>query len=66
MQKDRSKLVLVGLLMIVEAGLGLPFSRIFRIISVLMFLSGGYLLLWSWLGKARWCRNCKRFPVRSG
>ena len=64
LQKSQDKLLLVGILMVIEGGAGLPFSWFFRMMGVLLILSGGYLIAWGTRGKGLWCRNCKSFPMR--
>ena len=31
--------------------------------GIILALTGAYLLVWATLGKARWCRDCKKFSV---
>ncbi len=63
LQKSQDKLLLIGILMLVEGGAGLPFSWFFRIAGVSMILSAIYLIVWATRGRGLWCRKCKRFPV---
>jgi hypothetical protein len=61
-QKSRLRLFLVGLLMIAALAIAayLPWLWAPAIISA---LAGAYLIVWSTLGKGRWCRTCKRFGI---
>jgi hypothetical protein len=60
--KSKSRLLLVGLLMIASVALTrvIPYLWPFAII---LFLTGLYLIIWATLGRARWCRSCKQFGV---
>jgi hypothetical protein len=63
-QKSKGRLILVG--MVVMASLGICFFiRLFWAPGILLGLTGFYLLIWATLGKARWCRNCKKFSVQN-
>ena len=58
--KSRSRLALVGGLLL--AGLGLGFVRApLWLPAVVPGLTGAYLLAWASVGRGRWCRGCKRF-----
>ena len=59
-QKSKTRLVMVGLIMIASAAFALVFPW-FWVPGILFGLTGIYLLFWATLGKARWCRNCKKF-----
>ena len=61
-QKSRLRLFVVGLLMIAAPAVPsyIPF---FWAPSIILSVTGVYLMLWATLGKGRWCRTCKRFSV---
>ena len=31
--------------------------------GIILFLAGGYLIVWATLAGGRWCRQCKNFSV---
>lgn len=59
-QKNRARLLVVGLLLILGSTLAW-LAPLLRIPASILFLTGLYLLVWATLG---WGRNCKTF--RSG
>jgi len=59
-QKNRVILFVVGILMLSIGALCLVISWLW-ILSIPLFLAGGYLLAWSMIGKGLWCRHCKKF-----
>lgn len=61
-QKSRARLLLVGLAMLASLALPLVWPVLWAPVVVLA-LTGGYLLVWAMLGRARWCRSCKKFPL---
>lgn len=61
-QKSKARLIVVGLCMIASVAIAfvLPW---FWAPGIILALTGIYLLAWATLGKACWCRNCKKFSV---
>ena len=61
-QKSRTRLIMVGLLMVASVALVIVIPR-FWVPGILLALTGGYLLLWATFGRGCWCRNCKKFSL---
>jgi hypothetical protein len=61
-QKSKARLIIVGLCMVASVALAL-FVPLFWAPGIILALTGVYLLVWATLGKARWCRNCKKISV---
>jgi hypothetical protein len=64
--KNRTKLVAVGVLMIVAAGISARWSVSSAAVFLLLIgllLIGAYLIVWGTLGRGMWCRQCKKFPM---
>ena len=64
--KDRTRLFLAAfayLVVAVTLVLWLPAMRIAIAIAIISGLTAAYLFIWAWLGRALWCRQCKRFPT---
>jgi hypothetical protein len=61
-QKSKARLVIAGLAMIASVAIAWVFPW-FWLPGTILALSGIYLLIWATLGRARWCRNCKKFSV---
>jgi preprotein translocase subunit SecF len=61
-QKSKARLIVVGLCMIASVAIAFVFPW-FWAPGIILALTGIYLLAWATLGKARWCRNCKKFSV---
>ena len=61
-QKSRNRLLTVGALMIASIAIAfyLPW---FWAPGIILLLTGAYLILWATLGRACWCRNCKKFGL---
>lgn len=59
-QRPRSRLILVGVLMLASASLAAVWS-VWWAVALILIPTGLYLLAWGTLGKGRWCRGCKRF-----
>jgi hypothetical protein len=59
-QNSRSRLFLVGVVMIASVGIA-AYGPFYAAPGVLLFFCGVYLVVWATLGKGRWCRACKRF-----
>ena len=59
-QKSRSRLALVGILMLLGLGLGFVWAPLWFPAAVLGMI-GAYLPAWVSVGRGRWCRGCKRF-----
>jgi hypothetical protein len=32
-------------------------------VGIILLLTGGYLIVWATLGRACWCRTCKKFNI---
>jgi len=62
-QKSKARLIVVGLCMIASVAIAL-FPPLFLVPEIILALTGVYLLAWATLGKARWCRNCKKFSLQ--
>lgn len=61
-QKSRARLTVVGILMI--ASIISPFYYAWLFVpSIILVLTGIYLLVWASLGKGGWCRNCKKISI---
>jgi hypothetical protein len=61
-QKSRTRLLVVGILML--AAIAPPFY--FPILwapAVILLLAGIYLLIWAAPGRGLWCRTCKKFSI---
>jgi hypothetical protein len=63
LQKNRLKLISVGLAMLVAAVSIYRVSHALAVLAILLVLTGAYLVAWGSLGEGLWCRHCKRFPV---
>jgi hypothetical protein len=66
LQKSQTQLLLAAFaFFVVAAGLvlWLPAVRLAIVVAIILGLTAAYLFVWSWLGKGRWCRTCKRFPI---
>ena len=61
-QKNKTRLIAVGLCMIASAATAF-FFPLFWAPGVILVLTGVYLVVWATLGKARWCRHCKKFSI---
>jgi hypothetical protein len=61
-QKSRARLFFVGLAMMSSLSIA-HFYKLFWAPGIILALTGGYLVVWATLGKARWCRNCKMFNL---
>jgi hypothetical protein len=61
-QKSRSLLTLVGAVLLIAA-IPLLFFHYVWMVAIITAAIGLYLLFWSVLGKGKWCRHCKKFPV---
>jgi hypothetical protein len=61
--KSRTRLGVVGALMIVAAAASLLLRATWPL-ALLLAMTGGYLLLWATRGKGAWCRQCKRVAFR--
>ena len=61
-QKSKARLIVVGLGMIASVAIAFAFPW-FWAPGIILALTGICLLVWATLGQARWCRNCKKFPV---
>jgi hypothetical protein len=59
-QKSPVRLAVVGALMLASTGVAMV-SAWLRLPSAILGLTGAYLLAWATVGRARWCRGCKRF-----
>jgi len=64
-QKSEARLILAGMVMMASVGICF-FVRRFFAPGILLGLTGFYLLVWATLGKARWCRSCKKFSGQNG
>ena len=61
-QKSQVRLLVVGFSMIASIIIAF-FVPLFWAPGIILALTGIYLLFWATLGKARWCRNCKKFNI---
>lgn len=61
-QKNRVLLSLLGTAFLIAA-IPLLFFHYVWIVAIVTAAAGLYLLFWSVLGKGKWCRRCKKFPV---
>jgi hypothetical protein len=61
-QKSKVRLILVGLCMVASVSVAFVVP-LFWAPGIVFALTGTYLLIWATIGKARWCRNCKKFSV---
>jgi len=61
-QKSKTRLIVVGLCMIASVAIAW-FVPFFWVPGFVLVLTGIYLVVWATLGKARWCRNCKKFSI---
>ena len=59
-QKCRLRLIVTGLGMVASGG-GAAIFPLFWLAAMVHVPTGLYLLAWATLGKARWCRTCKKF-----
>ena len=59
-QKNRMRLLVVGLLMVLASTLAW-LVPLLHVPAIILFLTGLYLVVWATLGRGRWCRNCKLF-----
>ena len=62
-QKSKARLILVGLGMIASVSIAFVFP-LFSAPGMVLLLTGVYLLVWATVGKARWCRSCKKFSLQ--
>lgn len=61
-QKSKARLIIVGFCLLASLAIAFVFPW-FWAPGIIAALTGIYLLVWATLGKARWCRNCKKFAV---
>jgi hypothetical protein len=61
-QKSRIRLIAGGLVMMASLAVTVPFAW-FWVPGIILFLTGGYLLLWATFGRGAWCRTCKKFSL---
>ena len=61
-QKNKTRFIVVGLCMIASVAIAY-FFPLFWAPGIFFGLTGAYLLVWATLGKARWCRTCKKFSI---
>jgi hypothetical protein len=59
-QKDKGRLIVVGILMLASTLSGLLWWPLW-VPGPFLGLIGGYLLVWAIAGQGRWCRGCKQF-----
>ena len=62
-QKSKLRLIVVGPCLIASIAIAF-FVPLFCAPGIILALTGVYLVVWATLGKARWCRNCKKFSLR--
>jgi sorbitol-specific phosphotransferase system component IIBC len=65
-QRSRARLAAAGLAMCAAPLIAwfIPLrSPLFWVPAVIAALAGVYLLLWSTIGRGRWCRQCKAFRI---
>jgi hypothetical protein len=61
-QTNRARLLAVGVLMLASVAIALYYPA-FWPPGIILALTGLYLITWATLGKACWCRNCKKFSI---
>lgn len=61
-QKSRPAIMSAGAVLVV-ASFPLLFRSYYWLVAILMAATGLYLLIWSILGKGKWCSRCRKFPV---
>ncbi|HKS83466.1 MAG TPA: hypothetical protein VJR23_18320 [Candidatus Acidoferrales bacterium] len=49
--------------MLVSAFIAFLISPVYWIVAAMLLAIAAYLLVWSTLGKGRWCRRCKKFSI---
>ena len=59
-QKRRFRLFIVGVLMVASLAIAV-FVPLFWAPSIILLLTGCYLIVWATLRKGCWCRTCKKF-----
>ena len=62
-QKSKPRLIVVGLCLIASIAIAC-FVPLFWAPGIILALTGVYLVVWATLGKAHWCRNCKKFSLQ--
>jgi hypothetical protein len=60
--KSKVRLIVVGGCMVASIAIAF-FIPWFWVPGIILALIGIYLLVWATLGRARWCRNCKKFSI---
>ncbi len=61
-QKNRPLLAVVGFTLLLSPALAL-IAAYFWLPTIILFLTGIYLLVWATRGQGRWCGNCKKFSL---
>jgi Flp pilus assembly protein TadB len=64
-QRSRVALFLAGVALAAVAIVLVWLSRWLWLPAALLVITALYLMVWSGWAKGRWCRSCKKFPVRS-
>ena len=62
-RKQPGLLLVVAALMLAGCTALFHFVHGVRFIGFTFGLAGCYLVAWALIGKGRWCRQCKRFPI---
>ena len=60
LQRNRQLLFVSGALMCLTPLIALRIPLLW-VPAVILFLAGGYLILWSTVARGLWCRQCKSF-----
>ena len=62
-QKSRVRLLTAGCSMLAIAAIASMMLPLWlQPATVILVLTGAYLIQWATRGAALWCRNCKKFP----
>jgi len=65
-QRSRLTLFLAGVVFAAVAIVLVWLSQWLWLPAALLVVIALYLAIWSWRANGLWCRDCKRFPVRTG
>src|SRR5690242_8332249 len=61
-RKNRSRLLLVGLLMLASPAVAVFVPYLWGP-AIVLVMTGLYLIIWATLGRGYWCRECKKFSL---